>query len=426
MARKLSFPGFLFYPKLASNSINSILLFLYLIRFIKLKTMNFNSILDNDFYKFTMQYAVVKLYPDTLAKYEFINRGEHQFPQGFAEALKEKINQMALLALTREEKSYLKIACPYLNSAYLDFLSGYRYDPSEVEVSQNGGDLGVKVEGYWYRTILWEVPLLSLISELFYELTGQNRNSDEEVIQTVINKTDSYKKLGAKVAEFGTRRRHSYQVHKMVAETLAKYGGKSYVGTSNVHLAMATNVKPIGTHAHEWFMYHGARFGFKVANGVSLDRWVNVYHGDLGIALSDTYTTDVFLTQFNKKLAKLFDGVRHDSGDPIEFAEKVIEHYEKLGINPLHKTIIFSDGLNLDKVEMITKELEGKIDISFGIGTNLTNDVGLEPMNIVIKLISIAEPDIPWTNVVKLSDDKGKHTGDLKMIHLAKEILEID
>jgi len=388
--------------------------------------MSYKSILDNDFYKFTMQYAVVKLYPDTLAKYEFINRGAHEFPPGFAEALKERISEMSKLALTREEKEYLRIACPYLNSAYLDFLSGYRYDPSEVTITQNGGDLEVKIQGYWYRTILWEVPLLSLISELFYELTGQNRNSDEKVIQTVIDKTDTYKKLGAKVAEFGTRRRHSYQVHKMVAETLAKHGGKSYVGTSNVHLAMATDVKPIGTHAHEWFMYHGARFGFKVANGVGLDRWVNVYHGDLGIALSDTYTTDVFLTQFNKKLSKLFDGVRHDSGDPIEFAEKIIDHYIKLGINPLHKTIIFSDGLDLDKVKTISNELEGKIDISFGIGTNLTNDTGVQPMNIVIKLISIAEPDIPWTNVVKLSDDRGKHTGDAKMIHLAKEILEID
>lgn len=388
--------------------------------------MSFNSILDNDFYKFTMQYAVVKLYPDTRAKYEFINRGEHPFPDGFAEALKKRIEEMSYLALTREEKSYLKIACPYLNSAYLDFLQGYRYDPSEVEVEQNGNDLSVKIHGYWYRTILWEVPILSLISELYYELTNQKRDTDEKVIETVKKKAESYRQLGVKVAEFGTRRRHSYEVHKQIAESLKKYGESSYVGTSNVHFAMTTGVKPIGTHAHEWFMYHGARFGFKVANGVSLDRWVNVYHGDLGIALTDTYTTDVFFTQFNKKLAKLFDGVRHDSGDPIEFAEKTIDHYNKMGIDPLHKTIIFSDGLDLEKVKKIADVLTGSIGISFGIGTNLTNDVGLKPMNIVIKLISIAEPDIPWTNVVKLSDEKGKHTGDKKMIRLAKEILEIE
>ncbi len=388
--------------------------------------MSFNSILDNDFYKFTMQYAAVKLYPDTQAKYEFINRGEHEFPEGFAEALEKRIQGMSHLALTREEKSYLKITCPYLNSAYLDFLQGYRYDPSEVEVEQNGKDLNVKIKGYWYRTILWEVPILSLISELYYELTNQQRDADEKVIETVKRKSKSYQELGVKVAEFGTRRRHSYEVHKLVVNALKEFGGNSYVGTSNVHFAMTTGVKPIGTHAHEWFMYHGARFGFKIANGVSLDRWVNVYHGDLGIALTDTYTTDVFFTQFNKKLAKLFDGVRHDSGDPIEFAEKTIAHYEKLGINPLHKTIIFSDGLNLEKVKTISEATQGKIGVSFGIGTNLTNDVGVKPMNIVLKLISIAETDLPWTNVVKLSDEKGKHTGDPKMIHLAKEILEIE
>ncbi|MGB6083601.1 nicotinate phosphoribosyltransferase [Moheibacter sp.] len=388
--------------------------------------MSFKSILDNDFYKFTMQYAAVKLYPETQAKYEFINRGEHKFPPGFDKALKQRIEQMSELALTKEEKDFLRVTCPYLNSAYLDFLQGYRYDPSEVEIIQNGSDVSVKIQGYWYRTILWEVPILSLISELYYEMTDQKRDADEKVIETVKNKAESYQDLGVKVAEFGTRRRHSYPVHELVVDALKKFGGSSYVGTSNVHFAMTTGVKPIGTHAHEWFMYHGARFGFKIANGIGLDRWVNVYHGDLGIALTDTYTTEVFFTQFNKKLAKLFDGVRHDSGDPVEFAQKTIEHYEKMGIDPLHKTIIFSDGLNLEKVKTISEATAGKIGVSFGIGTNLTNDVGLKPMNIVLKLISIAEPDIPWTNVVKLSDEKGKHTGDPTMIRLAKEILEIE
>lgn len=388
--------------------------------------MIFQSILDNDFYKITMQNAVVKLYPATVVRYEFINRGQHEFPEGFDQALREEIQNMANLALTAEEKNFLKKNCPYISPAYLDFLQGYRYDPSEVEVQQHGSDLKVTVQGYWYRTILWEVPLLALISELYYKMKNLQRNSDEEIIRNTKEKAQIYLDLGVNVAEFGTRRRHSYEVHKLVCETLKSYGGKSYVGSSNIHFAMLTDVKPIGTHAHEWFMYHGARFGFKIANGISLDRWVNVYHGDLGIALSDTYTTDVFLTQFNKKLAKLFDGVRHDSGDPIEFAHKIIAHYEKLGINPKHKSIIFSDGLNSEKVETIANATKGKIDISFGIGTNLTNDVGLQPMNIVMKLIAVAEPDIPWTNVVKLSDEKHKHTGDEKMILLAKEILGID
>ena len=237
---------------------------------------------------------------------------------------------------------------------------------------------------------------------------------------------DVYQEMGVKIAEFGTRRRHSYQVHQLIVNALKDYYGSCYVGTSNVHFAMTTGVKPIGTHAHEWFMYHGARFGFRLANQVGLDRWVNAYHGDLGIALTDTYTTDVFFQYFNMKLAKLFDGVRHDSGDPVEFAEKVIAHYRKFDIDPLSKTIIFSDGLNLEKVQRIVEATQGKIGISFGIGTNLTNDTGLKPMNIVIKLVSVAEPDLPWTNVIKLSDDKGKHTGDAKIIWLCKEILGIE
>ena len=178
--------------------------------------MSYKSLLDNDFYKFTMQYAAVKLYPDTKAKYEFINRGNHPFPEGFAEALTNRIQKMSQLILTQEEKVYLKKTCPYLNSAYLDFLQGYRYNPSEVSVEQNDSELKVKIEGYWYRTILWEVPILSLISELYYELTNQTRDSDEKLIETVRLKTQNYLDLGVKVAEFGTRRRHSYEVHKKV------------------------------------------------------------------------------------------------------------------------------------------------------------------------------------------------------------------
>ena len=384
------------------------------------------SIIDNDFYKFTMQFGVTKLYPDVMARYKFINRGEHQFPEGFAEELQKEINAMASLALTKDEKNFFTTNCPYLSPAYLDFLQGYRYDPNEVKITQNGADVEVHVEGYWYRTILWEVPILCLISEIFYKLTNAQRISNEEITKRTSDKVDLYNRLGVTIAEFGTRRRHSYEVHDVVMKELTNHKGKSFVGTSNVHFAHKYNVKPIGTHAHEWFMFHGARYGFKIANSISLDRWVKVYYGDLGIALTDTYTSDVFFGQFDKKLSKLFDGVRHDSGDPIEFGEKTIAHYEKMGINPLFKTIIFSDGLNSEKVEMITKAFKGRIGLSFGIGTNLTNDTDLKPMNIVMKLTAISSIDIKWTGVVKLSDEKNKHTGTPRMIALAKEMLDLD
>lgn len=373
-----------------------------------------------------MQFGVTKLYPDVMARYKFINRGEHQFPEGFADQLQKEINAMASLALTKDEKNFFTTNCPYLSPAYLDFLQGYRYDPNEVKITQNGPDVEVHVEGYWYRTILWEVPILCLISEIFYKLTNAQRISNEEITKRTSDKVDLYNRLGVTVAEFGTRRRHSYEVHDVVMKELTNHKGKSFVGTSNVHFAHKYGVKPIGTHAHEWFMFHGARYGFKIANSISLDRWVKVYYGDLGIALTDTYTSDVFFGQFDKKLSKLFDGVRHDSGDPIEFGEKTIAHYEKMGINPLFKTIIFSDGLNSEKVEMITKAFKGRIGLSFGIGTNLTNDTDLKPMNIVMKLTEISSIDIKWTGVVKLSDEKNKHTGTPRMIALAKEMLDLD
>ena len=390
-----------------------------------MKEVRLKSILDNDFYKITMQNAVIKLFPNEKVKYQFINRGKHEFPEGFAEELRNSINAMAELKLTKDEKQFLRVTCPYLDLPYLDFLGGYHYDPSEVSIVQTENNLEVTVEGEWYRTILWEVPLLALISELFYEMSDLERNPNDFVLENTLRKADELNHLGVTFAEFGTRRRHSYQVQDLVVEALIRNKSSKFIGSSNVHFAMKYGVKPIGTHAHEWFMFHAAEYGFKMANAISLENWVNVYRGDLGVALSDTYTTDVFFQQFDKKFAKLFDGVRHDSGDPIEFANKTIAHYEKNGINPLFKYIIFSDGLNLEKVSEITKACNGRIGISFGIGTNLTNDVGLKPMNIVMKLIAAQSINGDWIPTVKLSDEHGKYTGDPKMIELAKEFLRI-
>ncbi|SDE39141.1 nicotinate phosphoribosyltransferase [Riemerella columbipharyngis] len=384
-----------------------------------------NSILDNDFYKITMQNAVVKLFPKAKVKYEFINRGAHLFPEGFASELRKAVDAMAELKLTKDEKRYLKETCPYLDLPYLDFLEGYHYDPSEVKIVQKGNELKVSVEGYWYRTILWEVPLLALISEMHYRMNEMERNSNRVVLEKTIEKSKKLSALGVTFAEFGTRRRHSYRVHQLVMEALMADRSGAFIGTSNVHFAMKFGIKPIGTHAHEWFMFHAAEYGFKMANQLALEHWVDVYRGDLGVALSDTYTTEVFFRQFDKKFAKLFDGVRHDSGDPIEFAHKTIKHYENFGINPMYKYIVFSDGLNLEKVEEITRATHGTIGISFGIGTNLTNDVGLKPMNIVMKLIGVQAPNGDWIPTVKLSDEPKKYTGEPKMIELAKEFLRI-
>ncbi|UIR56538.1 nicotinate phosphoribosyltransferase [Sphingobacterium sp. SRCM116780] len=383
------------------------------------------SILDNDFYKFTMQYAVVKLFPKVKARYQFINRGQHKFPTGFDLKLREAIDAMAKLKLTKAEKIFFSQNCPYIDPTYFDFLQGYRYDPDEITISQTGADLEVKIEGYWYRAILWEVPIMALICELYYELGDLKRFPDEQVIADAKNKIQKYKKLNITIADFGTRRRYSYHVHQLVVETLKKYGTGTFIGTSNVQLAMQYQTKPIGTHAHEWFMFHAAKYGYKMANLLGLEHWADVYRGDLGIALSDTYTTEVFFKQFDKKLTKLFDGVRHDSGDPLEFADKIIAHYVKNGIDPSSKTIIFSDGLDYEKVAHITEHCQGKIGYSFGVGTNFTNDVGVPQMNIVIKMTEAQPEDDEWTPVIKLSDEPKKHTGDPESIQLAKKILMI-
>jgi nicotinate phosphoribosyltransferase len=384
------------------------------------------SLLDNDFYKITMQHAVVKLFPRTKARYQFINRGGHTFPPGFGQALRQAVGALAGLRLTKEEKSYLAATCPYLDPTYLDFLQGYCYDPEEVSIRQEGDQLSVSVEGYWYRTILWEVPLMALISELYYPLSQLQRASDEKVVSIGRDKIEKYKALGVVIAEFGTRRRHSYHVHQLIVETLKQFGSGSFVGTSNVHLARVNQVKPIGTHAHEWFMFHAARYGFKMANTLGLQHWVQAFRGDLGIALSDTYTTAVFLEQFDKMFSKLFDGVRHDSGDPVDFAQRIIRHYERMGVDPRAKTIVFSDALDYEKVARIAAYCKGKIGLSFGIGTNFTNDVNLTPLNMVIKMTEAQPEGSGWMPVVKLSDEPGKQTGDAATIQLAKTILQID
>lgn len=390
-----------------------------------MNTINLPSILDNDFYKFTMQHAVIKLFPYAKARYAFINRGKHEFPQGFSKKLAEAINALKNLKLTADEKDFLLKTCPYLDATYLDFLEGYRYNPNEVTITQNGSDLEVTIEGMWYRTILWEVPIMALICELYYQTTNQSPESDTLIADKALQKMNLYNDLQINIAEFGTRRRHSVHTHDLVVKTLTEQGKPGFVGTSNVYLAMKHKTKPIGTHAHEWFMFHAAKYGYKMANRQGLDHWVDVYRGDLGIALTDTYTTDIFLQQFDKKLGKLFDGVRHDSGNPLEFADKIIHRYQQLGIDPRLKSIIFSDGLNAKKVEEITNYCRGKIGLSFGIGTDFTNDVGLKPMNIVLKMTEALPQNEDWTGVVKLSDEPMKNTGKQRDIRLAKEVLNL-
>lgn len=386
------------------------------------------SIIDNDLYKLTMQQAVVQLFPRSYVKYKFINRGKTKFPDGFDVRLRQELKKMEELCLTQDEALFMSLNCEFLNPTYIDFLKSYRFDSTEVGIMQNDGDLSIDITGLWYRTILWEVPLMALISELYFKMTGEpyyDRKAREK------NNREKGKKFymhSMKVADFGTRRRFSYDNQYELVDDLKNHslGGKDFlVGTSNIHIAMKLGLKPIGTHAHEWFMFHAVEYGYTRANFYALENWVKVYNGDLGIALSDTFTTDVFFKSFDKKFAKLFDGVRHDSGDAFEFANKVVAHYKKLGIDPTTKTIVFSDGLDSDLAVEIYKHCrEIGIRCSFGIGTHFTNDVGVKALNMVIKITEV-RIDGEWCDTVKLSDNPVKHTGTKKEIQLCKDTLRI-
>lgn len=383
------------------------------------------SVLDNDLYKLTMQQAVHALYPRAEARYVFANRAGTHFPDGFSSQLISQVNKMAQLAISETELSWLARECPCLTPAYLDFLSNYRFHPDEVEVTMVQGQLHLNIEGPWFRTILWEVPLMAMVSELYFQMTAASSHVFQSLSQRNRAKAINLRDGNVRFVDFGTRRRFSAANHEQVIADMLEVENHSLIGTSNAHFARRFEIRPVGTHAHEWFMFHGAINGYDVANQLSLDAWTSVYKGNLGIALTDTYTTEVFLRSFNGVRARLYDGVRQDSGDPIVFAERMVKHYQRIGVNPLTKTIVFSDGLTADEAIRIQSYCEGKIDALFGIGTHLTNDVGPTPLNMVIKLSECrADADSPWIPAVKLSDSAEKFTGTPEEIDLCLRMIE--
>jgi nicotinate phosphoribosyltransferase len=392
-----------------------------------------NSILDTDLYKFTTMFAILsnKELSNLDVKYEFINRNNVKFPDKFDYYLEKEIQNLTYVALTKSEKQFLMKKCgSYLPDWFLDFLEGYTFNPNEVTVNLNNGDLSVIIEGKWYRSVLWETPLMAIISELYFEMTDSydfDDSNNRKIRQTNnLNKAKLIIDNNLKVSEFGTRRRFSYENQKEVIEDFLSYDKNTFTGTSNVHFAHMFNLNPHGTHPHEWSMCHAALYGYKMATTISLDNWVNSYQGNLGTALTDCYTTDIFLQSFGAKYSKLFDSCRHDSGNPYEYVDKIVNHYNSLKIDPKSKSIIFSDGLDMNSAISIKKYCDEKgINSAFGVGTNLSNNLqNVKPLNIVIKITYVKVNNI-WQPAVKLSDNKGKHTGEKSEIELCKRILEI-
>ena len=384
------------------------------------------SVLDTDLYKFTTSYAYSKLYPRAYGQFRFIDRGKTTYPQGFAEELKKEIQEMSKLALTKDEASFLYRELPYLPPTYIDFVRGFRFDPEEVKVEQDAeGHLSIIAEGLLYRVTLWETPILALVSELYYKMLGAQPDM-EYTERTIISKARKLAEHGITFSMFGMRRRFSAAIEDRVTELLKEHAAGYLFGTSNVYYAYKHGLRVSGTHPHEWIQFHGAMFGYKMANYMAMEDWINVYDGDLGTVLTDTYTTDVFMRNFSKKHAMLFTSLRHDSGDPLQFTEKVIARYRELRVDPTIKYIIFSDGLDPERAIEIANYCKGRIGASFGIGTNFSNDVGhgVRPMNIVMKLwkCKMTEKE-RWNPCVKLSDVDGKHTGEPEEIELAQRTL---
>ena len=374
------------------------------------------SILDTDLYKFTTSYAYMKLFPQARGTFEFFDRDLTEYPEDFVQKVYLELSNLGMLRLTNSELDYMTSNCRFVPQVYWEWLYSFRFNSGKVQVwLDDKKHLHITVTDYLYKVTLYEVPILAIISELRNRVLGNNCDMSE-VIKKLEPKLRLSNVAGIKFSEFGTRRRFSYNVQDEVVSAI-KEGSIYCTGTSNCYLAMKYEMPMMGTHPHEWFMFHGAQFGYKHANYMALENWVNVYDGDLGIALSDTYTSGIFLSNLSRKQAKLFDGVRCDSGNEFDFIDKLVARYKELGIDATTKTIVFSNALDFTKALEIQEYCKGKIRCSFGIGTNLTNDTGFTPSNIVMKLTQCKmNVNQEWRECIKLSDDEGKHTGSLEEV----------
>lgn len=381
--------------------------------------MIITSILDTDLYKFSTSYAYMQNFPDAEGTFEFHDRAQEKCTPEFLEKVRTEISNLNALKLSGDEFDYVTGTIRYIPLHYWEWLRGFQFNPSKVSVWLDENDcLRISVTDKLYKVTLYETVILAIVSELrSHTKYGYIVDLDKNVLDRLRTKIHMSNFHKIYFSEFGMRRRYSHTVQSVVIKTL-KEEARYCTGTSNVYFAMKYNMKPIGTHPHEWFMFHGAMFGYKMANYMALENWVKTYDGDLGIALTDTYTTDVFFKNFSKKHAKLFDGIRQDSGDEIEFTEKALARYKELGIDPMTKTIIFSNALDFAKAKDINIYCEGKIKAAFGIGTNLTNDVPeCKPGNLVMKLTKCRmNSRQPWYSCIKLSDDQGKHMGPEKEV----------
>lgn len=371
-----------------------------------------NSLLENDMYKFSMCQAIYHQFSDYKTTWTFKCRNtDVKFTPEMVKEIKRQIKLYCSLKFTEDELDYLH-NIKWLKGSYIDFLRLWqpRYEDFEITTNAECG-LSIETKGTWLNTSMYEIPTLAIVNEVYFRMAYNY----EELIKSYKEKLDE--KVGwlvngkyylANFSEFGLRRRLSAEAQELAVKTLtnARLCASKFVGTSNVYLAKKYGITPVGTMAHEWIMCVGQgnhKHNPAYSNWYALDAWVKEYGVLNGIALTDTITTDCFLKDFQLTYATLFNGVRHDSGDPFEFGDKIIKHYKELGIDPKTKTLLFSDSLDFEKADKLFRYLNDRINVAFGIGTYISNDTCVKPLNIVMKVTKCNGQD-----VAKISDTPGK------------------
>ncbi|MES2402225.1 MAG: nicotinate phosphoribosyltransferase [Pseudomonadota bacterium] len=394
--------------------------------------MIITSLLDTDLYKFTMMQVVLHQFPGAEVEYRFKCRNAGspgiQDLAPYVNEIREEIRGLCSLRFQDAELAYLK-AMRFIKSDFVDFLGIFKLNEKYVTVTpQPSGEIEVSIKGPWLHTILFEIPVLAIINEVYFrntqktpDLAQGRKRLDVKILEL---QADGLHDL--KIADYGTRRRFGKAWHEEVLRTLSARLGTGvtgqFAGTSNVLFAMKLGLLPLGTMAHEYLQACQA-LGPRLRDSqvFGFESWAKEYRGDLGIALSDVYGMSAFLRDFDMYFCKLFDGARHDSGDPFQWGERMLAHYAKNRVDPKTKTLIFSDGLTVPRTIELYQQFRGRCQLAFGIGTNLTNDLGYEPLQIVIKMIHCnGQP------VAKLSDTPSKNMcDDEKYLAYLRQVFEI-
>ena len=372
--------------------------------------MIIESLLDTDLYKFTMMQCVLHQFPGASVEYRFRCRNEGIDLRPYMDEVKAEVDHLCSLRFKEDELEYLR-SLRFIKDDFVEFLSLFQLKRKYIDISEKDGQMAITIKGPWLHTILFEIPVLAIVNETYFRHVAPN-----------IDKAEGRRRLDAKIkmievepdremisiSDFGTRRRFSREWQKEVIETLKARLPREFAGTSNVLYAKELDLIPMGTMAHEYLQACQA-LGPRLRDSqtYAFEMWAKEYRGDLGIALTDVYGIEPFLKDFDMYFCKLFDGVRQDSGDPEKWGERMIEHYKANRCDPRTKTFIFSDSLTFERLIRLFRRFKGRVKLGFGVGTNLTNDLGPEPLNIVIKMVRAnGQP------VAKISDTPGKSLCD--------------